>query len=449
MSEAPPTWHTNLYAIIQQPGRSGVLLLAARDGWTLPTIRLKTRHWTPEVEPVHQAIRETFGFDTIVLRCAGIKIDRDAQQLSVLYVLEPRDRSWTPPADSCWIERAALDDLTLGEPEQRMALQDYFDDPGSTLRPSWGEPGWFDSVERWIHEQLAQRGYQATAPVEQIKTWGISCVLRSPTTSGNVYFKVASRGALFSDEPSLMAALATEHPDYIPAPLAIAPEQRWMLLPDVGAPLRKTLDLQTWQTALRVHSQIQQSFVGRAESVLAIGCLDRRLERLAVQIEALLSNNEALARMTGEELQQAQALRPRFQQMCRELASYGLPQTLAHGDLHGGNIALRDGCYLFFDWTDGCLAHPFFDLVTMLEDVEEFFDGVGLDDLVDAYLEQWTCYAPIERLREAWRLAQPLGEMHQAISNHYIVESLEPASKHELAGAIPYWIRKAMRNLPA
>lgn len=447
MSTTPPQWHTHLYAIIRHPTEPGVLVLPGADGWTLPHVQVDGRLWTPELEQVILALREKLDLDTIVLRCAWSKSDNETQQLSVLYVLEPRDRSWTPPVDARWIGRAALDDPALADPDLRAAVAAYFDDQGDELRPAWDQPGWFALAERWIHEQLTQRGYELSTPVEQVKSWGLSCVLRARTTTGAVYFKVASRRALFGDEPKLMATLAAEHPDYVPAPLAIDRTQSWMLLSDVGPGLHQTPERAAWKTALRLHSQVQQSFAAHPERVLVIGGVDRRLDHLAMEVESLLSKPEALDRLSDEERQQVAELRPRVAQMCRDLTGGDVPQTLAHGDLHGGNIALHDDRYLCFDWTDGCLTHPFFDLVTMLEAAEENLDAEAAPDLRDAYLEQWTSYAPIERLRELWALAEPLGSLHQAVSYYHIVESVESAARRPLAGAIAYWIRRALQSV--
>jgi hypothetical protein len=449
MSVATPSWQTDLYLILPQPAESSILLLPSDNGWTLPYARLEQRLWSPEVWHVNRAMQQQLGLNSIVLRCAGASVDRDARQITLLYVLEQRDPDWTPPSGSRWVDRHALDDLAL-ELEQHDALLAYFDDHDAALRPPWAQPGWFAVAEQWMHQQLDRLGYSLVEPLMQIKNWGISCILRGRSTRGDVYFKVASRRALFGDEPSVMVALAAEHPQYVPAPLAIDAEQGWMLLADVGPQLRQTPDAECWKTALRLHSRLQQSFVGRDEHLLAIGGLDRRLERLALQIDALLSNPAVLESMTDQDRRQVELHGARFGALCRELARYELPQTLVHGDLHGGNIALRDDRYLFFDWTDCCLAHPFFDLVTMLDEAEETFAAEPrADELRDVYLAEWSGYAPPERLLDIWAMAEPLGAMHQAISYFQIEESLEPASKHELAGSVAYWIRRALQALPA
>ena len=55
----------------------------------------------------------------------------------------------------------------------------------------------------------------------------------------------------------------------------------------------------------------------------------------------------------------------------------GRPDALRHGDTHLGNIAVRNGVALFFDWSDACIALPFLDLAPLLK-------AAGLDNNPDA-----------------------------------------------------------------
>ena len=71
--------------------------------------------------------------------------------------------------------------------------------------------------------------------------------------------------------------------------------------------------------------------------------------------------------------------------------------TLVHGDLHPGNVARLDGELAYFDWTDACVAHPFFDLHSLQWQKDEATRAA----LLDAYLGAWEGVASPERLREA------------------------------------------------
>ena len=117
--------------------------------------------------------------------------------------------------------------------------------------------------------------------------------------------------------------------------------------------------------------------------------------------------------------------------------------------MHASNIAVRGENYLFFDWTDACVAHPFFDLVTLLRDAEHFADTATANiQLRDAYLAQWTAYEPMQALIEVHKLARVLGALHQAISYQlsaisyqHIVANLEADSKYEQREGMRFWLR--------
>jgi aminoglycoside phosphotransferase (APT) family kinase protein len=132
--------------------------------------------------------------------------------------------------------------------------------------------------------------------------------------------------------------------------------------------------------------------------------------------------------------------------MCDDLAAYRVPPTLVHGDLHPGNIAVPNGGCVFFDWTDGCVAHPFFDLSQMLLETRLLpAASAASARLLDAYLDMWTDDEPRDRLQQAWALARPLAALHQAVSFQHIVAALETASKPELAWGIAFWLRQLLQ----
>jgi hypothetical protein len=58
-----------------------------------------------------------------------------------------------------------------------------------------------------------------------------------------------------------------------------------------------------------------------------------------------------------------------------------------------------------------------------------------------------TAYESLERLRQVWALARPLGALHQAISYAHIVAGLEATAKHEVAWGISYWLQKVLQFL--
>lgn len=184
---------------------------------------------------------------------------------------------------------------------------------------------------------------------------------------------------------------------------------------------------------------LQRDTTDRLGALQAIGCADRRLETLPAWVDFLVADVETLVLIEPQEADRLIALGPHLKELAAELSDYRLPSTLVHGDLHPGNIAAYHGKYLFYDWTDACIAHPFMDLITVLEETDTFADRAqAMARLRHAYLSQWTDYKPQDRLMDAWTLAEPLAALHQAISYRNIYGILEAGTKLEFARGLKF-----------
>ena len=218
-----------------------------------------------------------------------------------------------------------------------------------------------------------------------------------------------------------------------------------MLMPDFKGEVLEAISVEQLSEALRVLARMQIDSSSRVDELLGLGFPDRRLERLAEELETLLYDPVVLVGLLPDEIERLQRLRPLFEEMCARLAGYGVPQTLLHGDFHGGNLLARDGNILIFDWTDGCIAHPFLDLITGINNRYPAFNEQEQVAIRDAYLAEWSAYESPERLREAAQLAWPLGALHQAISYRGIMATPSDATRWELAGAAGYFLKHALK----
>lgn len=449
MAEAQKT--SDIYGMLLDRGTQKVLmLLEEKGGWTLAHVHIPDKRvWPAMVGVGRGALQNILAADITVLRRVDAAYSADRSHVDLIYELENHSPDWTPPPEGRWIDRAALQTLSLMHPEQRAIIEAELDalsaNQISGLRPPWAQPGWFQSASDWMRDQLTARNYVLTGATEQVKSWGISCLLKVPTGQGDIYFKVASALPLFGNEPQVLQALAQRYPDRVPAPIAIEPEQRWMLMQDFGAELRDMPTLERWETAILRFGTLQIQAVSDVEDLLAAGCLDRRLNILAQQIDPLVNDEQITALLSADEMSQLRALAPRLKTLCGELAGYHVPYSLNHGDLHSGNITGEN--LLFFDWTDACIAHPFLDLSTIVDDVEESLTG-GREQVVDIYLNLWTAYEPLDRLRVMWKLAEPLGALHQAVSYQHILAALELSSRPELSDGVRHWLGRVIQTMP-
>ena len=274
---------------------------------------------------------------------------------------------------------------------------------------------------------MARLGHTVVA-IEQVKHWSISSVLRVETDGSDVYFKVPARLPYFVEEATVTARLAERFPDHVPMPLAIEPEAGWLLLPQFDELFSWRAPPEVHREALRRFAALQRRSSELVDELLADGCLDRRLDVLETQIDPLVNDPEAVARLTSDEVKELRRLAPALKETCRRLAALGLPPTLVHGDLHMLNVARLDGMLVYFDWSDACIAHPFIDLLSLLSEHDEASRAA----LLEAYLEPWEGVVDAERLQEAVALAAVVIPLHHAVSYQHIVAGLEPDAKPEL-----------------
>ncbi len=396
-----------------------MLLLRSDREWRLPRVRLPEDVWAAEADRLVPAFAERLGTAPFLVRQLGF-----AAEPTVELALR---EEWAVPRHGRWAGLDDLDRLRLRDDERQTVSQYLRDDgPGAARRPPWTRPGWEAAAREWIGAEAARLGHMVHS-VEQVKQWSISSVLRVRTDGPDLYFKVPARLPLFVEEGVVTAALAARFPRDVPAPLAVEPEQGWLLLAAFdpvgwGAPLEERVE------ALQRFAQLQRSAGAHVDDLLAAGCLDRRLDILEGQLDALFADADAVARLERAEVRELRRNAPAFRDACRRLAELGPPPTLVHGDLHMGNVARRDGELIFFDWTDACIAHPFFDLHSLQWEKDETVRSA----LLDAYFAEWDGIATPVRLREAAALAAVVIPLHHAVSYATIVAAVEPAAKGEL-----------------
>ena len=115
-----------------------------------------------------------------------------------------------------------------------------------------------------------------------------------------------------------------------------------------------------------------------------------------------------------------------------------------HGDLHLGNVARKGGRYVFFDWTDASVGHPFFDLIA----VHNKRDAEDKERFLSAFLPSWRGWGDEQVLRRTWRVATPLCFLHHAVSYLYILRNLPAEKRHELDDGLNFFLQKLLAWTP-
>ena len=319
----------------------------------------------------------------------------------------------------------------------------------------WVQPAWLEQAIAWIDARLAERELDRAGEIEQphVRWW--STVLRVPTAEGNLWFKANAPPHAF--EARLLPILERARPGHVPELVATDPERGWLLMRDGGERLRElvrtTRDLVHWQTLLPEYAELQLAVAPHADELLAAGVPDERLALLPAHVAALLDDREACMvgrenGVTEDEYERLRALAPDFAERCARLAAYGIPETIQHDDLHDGNVFVRDGRYLFFDWGDSCVSHPFQSLVVVMRALVYRLElppgGPDILRLRDAYLEPFGAYGDHSDLVEVADLAHYVGTAERSLSWNRFIRVREPQYRFDDEDAVPYGLKRLL-----
>jgi hypothetical protein len=277
-----------------------------------------------------------------------------------------------------------------------------------------------------------------------VRWW--STVIRVPTADGDLYFKAVTRG--FEFEPPLTAKLAGLAPDRVPELVDVDSSRGWMLMRDAGTRLRDLVDLPAdlphWERALPRYAELQIAAAPLAGELLALGVPDVRLSKLPNQLRMLLA--APANRLSNELKERVLRALPEVEELCDRLAAYGIPETIQHDDLHDGQVFVRGGRYLFFDWGDSCISHPFHSLTVTLRATAAKLDlepgGPELLHLRDAYLE------PFGAPAEAAGLAYRTGTIARALAWDRYARAAGVNAEPEDDSAPSYGLKLFLENGP-
>jgi hypothetical protein len=441
-------------------GPAAVLLVGEPEGWALPRVDIREQR-AAETSPINRAAHARLGVDVSVLRC--LSDDPKGPVRQQVHDLDVHVGGWALPPRAMWFTRPEIEVALLARPAHRAILGRWFKGrQEGSLPPNgldWTRSGWRDGAMAWAGRELARHGLPGIDEVEQVRVWEFSQVLRFATEAGDVYLKARPQSG--ASEPPLTQYLARHFPASMPEVLAIDAGRRWLLMRATPGPaLMDVRDPVRWEQAAETCARIQIACIGRADELTSLGCPARPLDWLEAEIPPLLDDVTALRpenaeSLTDAEVAEVRALRAQLQAMCRELASFGVPRSLEHGDLWGVNVIAGGRDPVFIDWEDASVAHPFLSAFLLLASPEHTEALRNASDararIRRAYLAPWRQWAAARgwaagRLDRAFDLAQRLACVHHAVQFRLFALPLIETS-WEVRAFVPLFLRALLRAM--
>lgn len=423
------------YAVIVNADYAVLLVKAV-----LPCIPDNQTHFWQTCEPVNQAVLRHYGLTVTTVRC--LRVDYAEGQVTNVYLMEYHDGGLPP--DSAWVPAGDLP--ALPAPVSRDDLPTWLgwlrsDHPN---RPTWYRPG-------FQRDTLARFAGQTNLRIEQIRSWERSHVARVISPEGIRYLKTVP--VMFAHEPALTGWLHSHDPNPYPAVLSITPGRDMLTAAYEGQPLIERPELPLWQKALTQYAALQTGLIAHAGTLRGLGVPQRGLDWIGSHLDEFLADDAALTSgtrpLSPDEIRRLRDLTPCFHQACQKLAQFAVPPSLEHGDLWTGQIIVRpDGSFLFTDWSDSAITHPFFSLLFFLAEVDNELPGVtdARQHLTDAYLQPWADFESPARLREALGCAGLLSPMYTVL--RYAFDILPRMEMHwEMENMLAYNLRLALESL--
>lgn len=226
----------------------------------------------------------------------------------------------------------------------------------------------------------------------------------------------------FAAECRLLPLLAERCPGHVLAPIAVEPDQGWLLLPDGGPTMQGVAGVASWTQTLLEYAELQRSVDEMAAELLEIGCPDMRphaaVERLAqMMLDGHVAEHRWLIDAAGE--------------VAIKLDTGLVPSTIQHDDLRPDNV-FSDG--RVFDWGDASVAHPFASLLTALMPERPDRPGTPKEQSLmrDTYLRSWQ---------------QPRGGEPSDLTLPFLREQARLACLLAPVGRIDTWLRAPDRAL--
>ena len=185
--------------------------------------------------------------------------------------------------------------------------------------------------------------------------------------------------------------------------------------------------------------ELQVGWAGRVDELLALGAPDWRAGPLAELSAATLA--ATAAQLDRPTVAAVESLLDDFDDRMAGIAACGVPDSIVHGDFHGGNVRGDGDRIVVLDWGDSGVGNPLLDQTA----ATDHLDTAGAALVRAAWAQAWRDAVPGSDPARAAGLLAPVAALRQAVIYRSFLDRIEPA-EHAYHRADPArWLRRAAR----
>lgn len=269
---------------------------------------------------------------------------------------------------------------------------------------SWATQEFSDALQAWVE--------QAVGPVrlERWRSRPWAALWKAYTADGLFFAKQGAPATRF--EAGLAAFLAERLPDLFVPVAASDPATGLLLTPDQGEPFgHEATDAAVWEQLVRGWALVQRDLAGEVGGLAALGVpllLPEQVPDLVRSRTTVLAGlpQDDPRRLPAASARRLEAALPDLEADVAQVAALGLPASLNHDDLNGGNVFVERGEQLrvrFFDLGDALVTEPMGALHVPLASYADLLGAPVTDPrvqrLVEVWVEVWDDLAPAAELR--------------------------------------------------
>ncbi|WP_291279922.1 hypothetical protein [Galactobacter sp.] len=325
----------------------------------------------------------------------------------------------------------------------------------------WESQTWVDQVDAWVSHVLTTYGVERTGGLTLHSRGLSSVVFTAATQAGSVYLKVPA--PIRATEADLVSLIAPHAQGHVVEPLAVEPEEGWILSPGTGQSLadlthtaRRRGDTSPTLTprVMTGATETQLALSGIADELTGAGLLAGLLPgdmefhlAEAVERHSSLPAEHPLALM-GADAQQLMKRVPQASESGARLASAGIPETLVPSALSLSDVLIprsRRSPVAFLGWGMARWSHPFSWVAPLFNELSVRSTEVELAAAMEAYVAGFASYGNADQLAGLFGPAESLAALQQHQDLMDLLLAAEPEDQVAAAPQAFMLLRDALR----